>query len=62
MAIFNHMDAEVYIANYQHLDVYVCCILVPGISDTYPVEDLHITNNTMAIYLRDTIMSLPNSH
>lgn len=61
MAIFNHMNAEVYIADYQHLDVYVCRIIVPGISDIYPVDDLQIANNAMAIDLHDTIMSLPDS-
>lgn len=61
MAIFNQMNAEVYIADYQHLGVYVCRIIVPEISDIYPVDDLHIANNAMAIDLRDTIMSLADS-
>ncbi|AOM40686.1 30S ribosomal protein S12 methylthiotransferase accessory factor YcaO [Xenorhabdus hominickii] len=61
MSIFNTLDAEVYIADYEHLGVYACRILVPGMSDIYPVEDLHIANNTMGIHLRDTILSLPES-
>ncbi|PHM61313.1 30S ribosomal protein S12 methylthiotransferase accessory factor YcaO [Xenorhabdus ishibashii] len=61
MRIFNKLDAEVYIADYEHLGVYACRILVPGMSDIYPVEDLHIANNTMGTHLRDTILALPES-
>ncbi|BET96367.1 30S ribosomal protein S12 methylthiotransferase accessory factor YcaO [Xenorhabdus taiwanensis] len=61
MGIFNKLDAEVYIADYEHLGVYACRILVPGMSDIYPVEDLHIANNTMGTHLRDTILALPES-
>ncbi|WP_340622072.1 30S ribosomal protein S12 methylthiotransferase accessory factor YcaO [Xenorhabdus siamensis] len=61
MSIFTSLDAEVYIADYEHLSVYACRILVPGMSDIYPVEDLYIANNTMGTHLRDTILSLPDS-
>ncbi len=61
MGIFNKLDAEVYITDYEHLGVYACRILVPGMSDIYPVEDLHIANNTMGTHLRDTILALPDS-
>ncbi|WP_099110695.1 30S ribosomal protein S12 methylthiotransferase accessory factor YcaO [Xenorhabdus sp. KJ12.1] len=61
MGIFNTLSAEVYIADYEHLGVYACRILVPGMSDIYPVEDLHIANNTMGTHLRDTILALPDS-
>ncbi|MDC9613007.1 30S ribosomal protein S12 methylthiotransferase accessory factor YcaO [Xenorhabdus khoisanae] len=61
MGVFNTLDAEVYIADYEHLGVYACRILVPGMSDIYPVEDLHIANNTMGMHLRDTILTLPES-
>ncbi|KPD02007.1 30S ribosomal protein S12 methylthiotransferase accessory factor YcaO [Moellerella wisconsensis] len=61
MAIYNQLDAEVYIADYSHLGVYACRILVPGMSDIYPVEDLHIANNTMGAHLREVIISLPES-
>ena len=61
MEIYQRLDAEVYIADYDHLGVYACRILVPGMSDIYPVEDLHIANNTMGTHLRDAILSLPES-
>ena len=61
MAIFNAEDQEVYIADYQHLDVYACRIIVPGMSDIYPAEDLLLANNSMGHHLRDTILALPGS-
>ncbi|CAO97192.1 30S ribosomal protein S12 methylthiotransferase accessory factor YcaO [Erwinia tasmaniensis] len=61
MAIFKSEDQEVYIADYEHLDVYACRIIVPGMSDIYPAEDLLLANNSMGAYLRDTLLSLPES-
>ncbi|WP_345831268.1 30S ribosomal protein S12 methylthiotransferase accessory factor YcaO [Erwinia sp. HDF1-3R] len=61
MAIFKAEDKEVYIADYQHLDVYACRIIVPGMSDIYPAEDLLLANNSMGAPLRDTLLSLPAS-
>lgn len=61
MDIFRQEDKEVYIADYQHLDVYACRIIVPGMSDIYPAEDLLLANNSMGAYLRETLLSLPES-
>lgn len=61
MAIFKAEDKEVYIADYQHLDVYACRIIVPGMSDIYPAEELLLANNSMGTYLRETLLSLPAS-
>lgn len=61
MAIFQAEGKEVYIADYEHLGVYGCRILVPGMSDIYPAEDLWLANNNMGSHLRETIMSLPGS-
>lgn len=61
MAIFKQEDAEVYIADYEHLSVYACRIIVPGWSDIYPAEDLLMANNTMGVHLRDTLLALPDT-
>lgn len=61
MDIFRQEDKEVYIADYQHLSVYACRILVPGMSDIYPADDLLFANNNMGASLRATILSLPDS-
>ncbi len=59
MAIFKKEDKEVYIADYEHLGVYACRIIVPGMSDIYPAENLWLANNSMGSHLRETILSLP---
>lgn len=61
MSIFDKEDAEVYIADYEHLGVYACRIIVPGMSDIYPAEDLLLANNNMGAHLRDTLLALPGS-
>ncbi|MDU4094460.1 MAG: YcaO-like family protein, partial [Pantoea sp.] len=61
MAIFKAEDKEVYIADYEHLDVYACRIIVPGMSDIYPAEDLLLANNSMGAGLRETLLALPDS-
>ena len=39
MAIFNAEEQDVYIMDYNHLDVYACRIIVPGMSDIYPADE-----------------------
>ncbi|MGD9424291.1 30S ribosomal protein S12 methylthiotransferase accessory factor YcaO [Pantoea sp. NSTU24] len=62
MAIFAAEDQEVYIADYEHLGVYACRIIVPGMSDIYPAEDLILANNSMGAGIRETLLSLPDSN
>ena len=49
---------DIYIADYGHLGVYACRILIPGMSDIYPVEDLLWSNNNDGAYFREAILSL----
>jgi ribosomal protein S12 methylthiotransferase accessory factor len=62
MAIFAAEDQEVYIADYEHLGVYACRIIVPGMSDIYPAEDLLLANNSMGAGMRETLLALPDSN
>ncbi|XNM56059.1 YcaO-like family protein [Escherichia coli] len=55
MAIFKKEDKEVYIADYEHLGVDACRIIVPGMSDIYPAGDLWLANNSMGSHSRETI-------
>lgn len=59
MRIFKTLDAEVYIADYQHLGVYACRALVPAISEIYPVEELSQYNNNVGVEIREIIKKLP---
>ncbi|NBI13111.1 30S ribosomal protein S12 methylthiotransferase accessory factor YcaO [[Haemophilus] felis] len=62
MDIFKAEQKEVYIMDYQHLDVYACRIIVPGMSDIYPVDDLIYANNNMGMDWREILLDLPNFH
>jgi len=50
---------DVYVADYDRFGVYACRILVPGMSEIYPVEDLAWENNSIGNALREPILRLP---
>jgi ribosomal protein S12 methylthiotransferase accessory factor len=52
------MGFDLYIADYEHLNVYCCRIIVPGMSDIYPVDDLVWNNNNEGALFREEILSL----
>ena len=59
LQIFHDLEQPVYIADYEHLGVYACRILVPGMSDIYPAEDLLLGNNNMGAEVREALLALP---
>jgi len=50
---------DIYIADFSHLDVYACRILVPSMSEIYPIDDLEWENNSVGNLLRPAILRLP---
>lgn len=62
MAIFNKHNQEVYIMDYEHLGVYACRILAPGMSNIYPSDDLIYANNNMGMEWREILLDLPYFH
>lgn len=56
-----HRDGrDIYVADFTHLGVYACRILVPGMSEIYPVDDLEFENNSVGNDLREAILNLPD--
>jgi ribosomal protein S12 methylthiotransferase accessory factor len=54
-----HQDQrDIYIADFTHLGVYACRILVPGLSEIYPLDDLEFENNSVANDIREAILNL----
>lgn len=49
---------EIYIADYTHLGVYACRMLLPNMSEIYPVEDLLWSNNNAGVYFREAFLSM----
>lgn len=56
----HQLGFDIYIADYEHLNVYSCRIIVPGMSDIYPVDDLVWNNNNEGALFRKDILSLKN--
>jgi ribosomal protein S12 methylthiotransferase accessory factor len=52
------MGFDIYISDYNHLDVYACRILVPGMSDIYPVDELVWENNNEGALFREDFLTL----
>jgi ribosomal protein S12 methylthiotransferase accessory factor len=50
---------DIYITDFTHLGVYACRILVPGMSEIYPVDDLEWENNSAGNAIREAILYLP---
>ncbi|WP_020394882.1 30S ribosomal protein S12 methylthiotransferase accessory factor YcaO [Thiolinea disciformis] len=51
-------DCDIYIMDYEHLGVYACRILVPGMSEIYLPEDLQWDNNNVGNWVREPILNL----
>jgi ribosomal protein S12 methylthiotransferase accessory factor len=49
---------DVYIADFDRCGVYACRILVPGMSEIYPIDELAWENNSVGNTLRDRILQL----
>lgn len=52
------MDKEIYIADFQHLGVYACRILVPSMSEIYPIDELQWENNSIGNQVRPALLQL----
>jgi len=49
---------DIYVADFDHLGVYACRILVPGMSEIYPIDDLEWENNSSGAAVRPAILNL----
>ncbi len=52
------MNLDIYIANYEYFNLYACRIIIPKMSEIYPVDDLLWSNNNEGAYFREAILSL----
>lgn len=51
---------DIHVADFPEQGAYACRILVPGMSEIYPVEDLEWENNSIGIRIRPTLLRLPD--
>ena len=53
------MGKHIYVADFAHLGVYGCRIIVPGMSEIYPIDELQWQNNSVGNLVRPAILRLP---
>jgi ribosomal protein S12 methylthiotransferase accessory factor len=58
ISIFHKMEKQVYIMDFEHLNVYGCRIHVPGMSEIYQPEDLQWDNNNAGVAFRERILGV----
>ena len=51
---------DIHVADYTHLGVYACRIIIPGMSEIYPIDDLEYENNSVANDFREAVLYLPD--
>lgn len=56
--LIHKVDMDIYISDYTHLDMYCCRIIVPGMSEIYPVDDLVWHNNNAGMSMRQLGLKL----
>lgn len=59
--IIDKLGFDIYIRTYQNLGVPVYRIIVPGMSEIYPFDDLIYNNTNSYIIFQEAILGLPNS-
>lgn len=48
----------IHVADYTHLGMYACRIIIPGMSEIYPIDDLEFENNSFGNEVREPILFL----
>jgi ribosomal protein S12 methylthiotransferase accessory factor len=56
-SIFESMGRELYIRDYNYLGFYSCQIVVPGVSEVYPIDDLIYNNRNRGKFYREIILN-----
>lgn len=59
--IIDKLGFDIYVRTYQNLGIPVYRIVVPGMSEVYPVDDLVYNNNNAYIVYQESLLSLPVS-
>jgi len=58
--IIYKLGFDIFIAEYYFSGMYSCRIIVPGMSEIYPIEDLVWNNKNEGIFIRNLILNLKN--
>ncbi len=56
-AILDTMGKELYLREYDYLGFYSCQMVVPGLSEVYPMEDLIYNNKNSGKWIREMVLN-----
>jgi len=54
--IAKSMGKEIYLREYTYLDFYSCQMLIPSISEVYPIEDMVYQNRNSGKFIRNDVL------
>jgi ribosomal protein S12 methylthiotransferase accessory factor len=57
ISILNNMNKEMYVREYDYLGFYSCQMIVPGVSEVYPIEDMSFNNKNNGKRIRDVVFN-----
>lgn len=60
--IIDKLGFEIYVRTYQNLGVPIYRIVVPGMSEVYPIDDLVYNNNNAYMLYQESLLNLPVSN
>ena len=55
--IVKSMGKEIYLREYTYLDFYSCQMIVPSISEVYPIEDMVYQNRNSGKFIRHSVLN-----
>lgn len=58
--LFAEDGRAIYVADYEHLGFYACRLIVPGLSEVYPADNLEWDNDNAVAPWRATLLNLHN--
>ncbi|MBU1216565.1 YcaO-like family protein [bacterium] len=57
IGIARDLEHEIYLREYDYLGFYSCQMLIPGISEVYPIDDLIYNNKNTPKRIRDMVLN-----
>ncbi|QSZ43083.1 hypothetical protein GJV85_05870 [Sulfurimonas aquatica] len=57
LSILKDMNKETYLREYEYLGFYSCQMIVPSISEVYPIDDLIYNNKNNGKLIRDMVLN-----
>lgn len=57
LSILKNMNKEMYLREYSYLGFYSCQMIVPSVSEVYPIEDMSFNNKNNGKWIREMILN-----